>query len=94
MGKRTMAALGVALGMAAATPLAFAADDAKPAAKPAPPAAEAKAAKPADDTKGVKAAGPRLHMAHHGRNPGKDQDLRHCLDLPTAREVIRCSEGK
>jgi hypothetical protein len=31
---------------------------------------------------------------HPGRNPGGDRDLRHCLDLATPKEVIRCSEQK
>lgn len=90
---RTMAALG-ALWLAGAAPLALGAAHHKPETKRAPASSEAKETPPAPDAKGVKPAGPRLRMAHHGRNPGKDRDLRHCLDLPTAKEVIRCSEQK
>ncbi|HSN20014.1 MAG TPA: hypothetical protein VLS49_05010 [Usitatibacter sp.] len=103
MKSRTMAGIGVVLWLAAA-PLAMSAENDKaeakatPAtgeAKAAPPAAEAKAAPPAAGAKGVKAAGPRLQMAEHrGKNPGKDRDMRHCLDLPSNKEIIRCSEQK
>jgi len=71
---------------------------AKGAAAPAKALSPAKGAeaKPvsaaADDA--AKPAGPKLRMAHAGPNPGKDVDLRHCLDLGTNAEVIRCSEQK
>jgi hypothetical protein len=78
--------LAAALLLLAAIP-AFAAD--KPA-KPAAKAAEAKASPAVDDA--AKASGPKLQMAKAGRNPGKDVDLRHCLDLGTNSEVIRCAE--
>ena len=91
----TMAAIGTALAIAAATHGAFAADETKAETKATPASDEAKDAKDAPEAKGVKAAGPHLRMAaHHGRNPGKDEDLRHCLDLATPKEVIRCSEQK
>ncbi len=94
MKSGTIAAIGTAAWLAAAAALAFAADD-KAETKPTPATGEAKDAKPAPEAKGVKASGPRLRMAeHHGKNPGKDRDMRHCLDLPTSKEVIRCSEGK
>jgi hypothetical protein len=87
---RTIAALGLCLALTAPT---LAADKPKAAAKPAPAASESKDAKP--DTQGVKSAGPHLRMADApAKNPGKDRDMRHCLDLPTPKEVIRCSEGK
>jgi hypothetical protein len=96
MGIRTMAVVGVSLWLAAATSPWVAAEVAKPGAKkPAPDAArEAKGAKAGSDAQAVKSAGPRLQMDTPERNPGKDRDLRHCLDLPTPKEVIRCSEGK
>jgi hypothetical protein len=100
MGIRTMAVLGVSLWLAAAAGASVAAEAAKAGAqKPAPDAArearEAKDSKSAGEAQAVKSAGPRLHMADTPeRNPGKDRDLRHCLDLPTPKEVIRCSEGK
>jgi hypothetical protein len=100
MGIRTMAVLGVSLWLAAAAGASVAAEAAKAGAqKPAPDAArearEAKDSKAAGEAQAVKSAGPRLHMADTPeRNPGKDRDLRHCLDLPTPKEVIRCSEGK
>jgi hypothetical protein len=95
MESRTIAAIGAALWLAAAIPAAFAADGDKAEAKPTPASGEAKDAKPDPDAKGVKARGPHLRMAEHkGRNPGGDRDLRHCLDLPTNREIIRCTEGK
>jgi hypothetical protein len=100
MGIRTMAVLGVSLWLAAAAGASVAAEAAKAGAqKPAPDAArearEAKDSKAAGEAQAVKSAGPRLHMADTPeRNPGKDRDLRHCLDLPTSKEVIRCSEGK
>jgi hypothetical protein len=50
-------------------------------AKPSPAAGEA-----------AKAAGPKLQMARATRNPGKDVDLRHCLDLGSNAEVIKCAE--
>jgi hypothetical protein len=94
----TMAAIGTALAIAAAAPVALAADEAKAETKATPASGEAKdakEAKEAPDSKAVKAAGPHLRMAaHHGRNPGRDEDLRHCLDLGTPKEVIRCSEHK
>ena len=97
---RTMAALGVSLWLAAAG--AFAADNAKAGKKPAADsgaareAKEAKDARPgAADAQGVKSGGPRLNMGEAPEhNPGKDRDMRHCLDMPTPKEVIRCSEGK
>lgn len=90
---RTMAALGVSLWLAAAA--ANAAGNEKSDAKGKPDAGEAKDAKAGGDAQGVKSAGPRLRMADApAKNPGKDRDLRHCLDLPTPKEVIRCSEGK
>jgi hypothetical protein len=100
MGIRTMAVLGVSLWLAAAAGASVAAEAAKAGAqKPAQDAAreamEAKDSKAAGEAQAVKSAGPRLHMADTPeRNPGKDRDLRHCLDLPTPKEVIRCSEGK
>ena len=94
MEKATIAAAGLALWLAAAAPLALAAGADK-ADKPTPASGEAKAAKSARHGKGVKAAGPHLRMAEHpARNPGRNRDLRHCLDLPTDKEVIRCSEQK
>jgi len=90
---RTMAAIGVSLWLATAS--AVGADKEKAGAKPAPAASEAKDAKPGAEAQGVKSAGPHLRMADApAKNPGKDRDMRHCLDLPTPKEVIRCSEGK
>ncbi|HXS53818.1 MAG TPA: hypothetical protein VN782_14885 [Usitatibacter sp.] len=90
-----MAAIATSLGIAAATHGALAADEGKAETKATPASDEARDVKDAPEAKGVKAAGPHLRMAaHHGRNPGKDVDLRHCLDLGTAKEVIRCSEQK
>lgn len=105
MKSKTMAAIGIAVWLAAPVALAAGQDKAQAGgakaeaeAKATPAsgeAKEAKEAKPADDTKGVKAAGPHLRMAgRHGRNPGGDRDLRHCLDLATPKAVIRCSEQK
>jgi hypothetical protein len=104
---RTMAALGVSLWLAAAAMPSVAAEKMKADTKRAPDAREAKDAsdtkdareakdsKAGSDAQAVKSAGPRLRMADApAKNPGKDQDLRHCLDLPTPKEVIRCSEGK
>jgi len=94
MESRTMAGIGVALWLVA-LPVAHAAGENKAEAKATPASGAKSDAKAGDDAKGVKAAGPRLRMAgHHGRNPGGDRDLRHCLDLPTPKEVIRCSEQK
>jgi len=100
MTSTTKAAIGIALWLAAA-PWALAAGADKAETKATAASGEAKDAKAAgdagaaDDAKGVKAAGPHLRMAgRHGRNPGGDRDLRHCLDLPTPKEVIRCSEKK
>jgi hypothetical protein len=81
--------IAAALALACAVPAGalLAAD------KPTKAAAKATDAKPspaADDA--AKAAGPKLGMAKAARNPGKDVDLRHCLDLGTNAEVIRCSE--
>jgi hypothetical protein len=93
MQKTTMAGIAAALWLAA--PCVFAADQQKAEAKPTPASGEMKDEKPAPDAKGVKAAGPHLRMAeHHGKNPGKDRDMRHCLDLPTDKEIIRCTEQK
>lgn len=93
MEPRTIAAIGAALWLAAAPALAAESDKAE--TKPTPASNEAKDAKAGADAKGVKPDGPRLRMAEHkGRNPGGDRDLRHCLDLPTNREIIRCTEGK
>jgi hypothetical protein len=94
MQTRTMAGIGVALWLAA-VPWALAAGDDKAETKATPASGETKDAKPAADAKGVKPAGPHLRMAEHrGKNPGKDRDLRHCLDLATDKEIIRCSEQK
>ena len=90
---RKMAALGVSLWLAAAAVASLAAEKAKAEPKRAPDSGEAKDA--GSNAQQVKSAGPRLRMADApARNPGKDRDLRHCLDLPTPKEVIRCSEGK
>lgn len=90
----TLAAIAAALGIAAAAQAAPTAGGDKAETKPTPASGEAKD-QPAPDAKGVKASGPHLRMAaHHGKNPGKDEDLRHCLDLGTDKEVIRCSEEK
>jgi len=92
----TMARIGIAAWLAAAAPLAFAADAAAKAETQATPASgEARDAKPTTEANRVKRAGPHLRMAaHRGKNPGRDRDLRHCLDLPTNEQVIRCSEQK
>ncbi len=79
------AALALACAVPAVTTLA--AD--KPA-KTAAKSAEAKPSPAAADA--AKADGPKLQMAKAARNPGKDVDLRHCLDLGTNAEVIRCAE--
>jgi len=96
MESRKIALIAAACWLAAAAPVALAAaDGAKADAKDA--AAESPAKKAGDDSgaKGVKPAGPHLQMrAHRGKNPGKDRDLRHCLDLTTDKEVIRCTEQK
>ena len=90
----TLAVIAAALGITAAAQAAPAAGEDKAETKPTPASGEAKD-KAAPDEKGVKASGPHLRMAaHHGKNPGKDEDLRHCLDLGSDKEVIRCSEGK
>ncbi len=99
MDVRTIAALAASLWLAAAAPQALAASGGKAATKDTPQASEPKAAardaKHAPDGKGVKAAGPRLQMADPDRkNPHGDRDVRHCLDLPTEKEVIRCTERK
>ena len=78
--------LAAALLLAAAVPALAADKPAKPAAK----AADAKPGPAADDA--AKASGPKLEMTKVARNPGKDVDLRHCLDLGTNTEVIRCAE--
>lgn len=92
---RTMAAFGVSLWLAAAASVALAADPPTADTKQAPDSGAAKDEKPVSDTQGVKPAGPHLRMNDPDRkNPGKDRDLRHCLDLPTMKEVIRCSERK
>ncbi len=82
--------LATALVLAGAAGMSLAADKAAkpPAAKPA--AAKAADAKPAGAADEAMAGGPKLHMAK--ANPGKDVDLRHCLDLGTNAEVIRCAE--
>jgi len=75
------------IACAATAGVSLAAD--KPA-KPAAKAADAKSSPAADDA--AKAAGPKLQMAKVAHNPGKDVDLRHCLDLGTNAEVIKCAE--
>lgn len=98
MKRQILAGLGIALAITVAAPIALAADEGKAEAQPTPASGEAKDAKDAKDApdaKGVKASGPHLRMAEHrGKNPGKDRDLRHCLDLPTDKEIIRCTEQK
>ncbi len=96
MATGTMARIGLAAWLAAAAPLALAADgDNKAETRPTPASGEAKNAKPTPEADTVKSAGPHLRMArHHGKNPGGNRDLRHCLDLPTNKQVIRCSEQK
>lgn len=93
-----LAAVIAIAACAIALPSLAADKPAKGAAAPAKALSPAKAAegKPvsaaANDE--AKPAGPKLRMAHAGANPGKDVDLRHCLDLGTNAEVIRCSEQK
>lgn len=95
MKRQILAGLGIALAITVAAPIAFAADNGKAEAQATPASGEAKDAKEAPDAKGEKASGPHLRMAEHrGKNPGKDRDLRHCLDLPTDKEIIRCTEQK
>jgi hypothetical protein len=82
-----MTKLAAALVLACAVPAGalLAAD--KPA-KPAAKTADAKPSPAADDA--AKAAAPKLQMAR--ANPGRNVDLRHCLDLGTNSEIIRCAE--
>lgn len=93
MQARTLLATGMTLWIYAVAFAASAAED-----KPQPgatPAAASKDGKPAAEAKGVKPAGPRLEMGkEHPTNSGKERDMRHCLDMPDAKEVIRCYEKK
>lgn len=98
MSSRIIATIATAclFALGASTGITMAAADAANAGKAKP--AKAKAA-PKDDAKpqdaGTQSAGPKLNMGEApAKNPGKDRDMRHCLDLPTAKEVIKCSEGK
>ena len=98
MSSRIIATIATAclFALGASAGITMAADTAN--AGKAKPAKAAKAA-PKDDAKpqdaGTQAAGPKLNMGEApAKNPGKDRDMRHCLDLPTAKEVIKCSEGK
>jgi uncharacterized iron-regulated membrane protein len=61
-------------------------DAAKPAAEAAKPAPEA-AAKPMADAPKQAAAGPRIPKQRRWT-----EDARHCLERPTADEVIKCAE--
>jgi hypothetical protein len=93
MRNRAMVATGMTLWLCALMPAAGAAEE-KPQASPAT-ATPAKEAKPGVEAKSVKPAGPRLEMGKdHPRNPGKERDMRHCLDLPDEKQVIRCYEKK
>jgi len=90
---RTIEMAGMALWLCAAVPAEGTAED-NPQASPAT-ATQAKEGKPGVEAKSVKAAGPRLEMGKdHPRNPGKERDMRHCLDLPDEKQVIRCYEKK
>ena len=98
MSSRIIATIATAclFALAASTGTTMAADAAN--AGKAKPSKSAKAA-PKGDAKpqeaGTQAAGPRLDMGEApAKSPGKDRDMRHCLDLPTAKEVIKCSEQK
>ena len=99
MSSRIIATIATAclFALGASTGITMAAADTANAGKAKP----AKAAKPAskDGAKpqdaGTQAAGPKIDMGEApAKGPGKDRDMRHCLDLPTAKEVIKCSEGK
>jgi hypothetical protein len=59
----------------------------KPAAEPAKPAAAQEAPKPAGEAHA--AAKPRKPNPH---NPKRSEDARHCLDLPSNTEIIKCAE--
>jgi hypothetical protein len=87
MNEITKIAAALVLACTVPAGAALAADK---AAKPAAKAADAKPSPAAADA--AKAAGPKLDMAKPVKNPGKDVDLRHCLDLGTNSEVIRCAE--
>jgi hypothetical protein len=62
---------------------------AAPAAEPAKPAPQ-EAVKPAAQ----EAAKPPVHAAAKPRkpNPKRSEDARHCLEMPSNTEVIKCAE--
>jgi hypothetical protein len=95
MSSRIIATIATAglFALGASSGITMAADGANAGkAKPAK-AAPKSDAKPQDT--GTQAAGPKLDMGEApAKNPGKDRDMRHCLDLPTPKEVIKCSEQK
>ncbi|HEX7250198.1 MAG TPA: hypothetical protein VF262_07425 [Burkholderiales bacterium] len=58
----------------------------KPAAEPAKPAAAQEAPKPAGEAHAKASRKPNPH------NPKRSEDARHCLDLPSNTEIIKCAE--
>jgi hypothetical protein len=85
-------ALIAALSLSA--PLAAWSQAAKPQAKPAPKA-EAVAPKPEAAAPKAEAAAPKpqvakAQVAHKSR---RNEDARHCLELPSNTEIIKCAEA-
>jgi hypothetical protein len=94
MNTRTVVATAIACLLASPWALAQYAKDSKGGdAKPSAASEMPNAA--AEDSKAPgKAAGPRLNMDVPKKNPGKDQDVRSCLDLATNAEIIKCAQKK
>ena len=61
----------------------------KPAAEPAKPAAAQEAPKAAPEAHAAASKASRKPNPH---NPKRSEDARHCLDLPSNTEIIKCAE--
>ena len=66
----------------------------KPAAEPAKPAAAQEAPKPAGEAHAAATpqAASKASRKPNPHNPKRSEDARHCLDLPSNTEIIKCAE--
>ncbi len=92
MKTRTVALAAIACLLASPWAAAQSARDSK--AGDGKPSAASEMPAPAGEDSKAPAKAPRLNMDVPKKNPGKDRDVRNCLDLPTNPEIIKCAQKK
>jgi hypothetical protein len=94
MNTRIVATTAIACLLASALASAQYPKDAKAEGDKPSAASEMPRAAPDAMKAPAKPAGPKLNMDAPVKNPGKDRDLRNCLDLATNSEIIKCSQKR